>query len=171
MIIQLFFLENEIMYGEKFEVEEAVLGSDFLIPIGKANIERKGKDITIVSFSRSVGICLKAASILSEKEGIDCEIINLRTLRPLDTQTIINSVKKTNRIITVNEGWPQCGMGAEISAILMETEAFDYLDSPLIRVHAADLPTPYSEPIEKLSLPQIDDVIETVKRVIYRNKK
>lgn len=163
------FLENEIMYGEKFTVDDAFMKDDFVLPIGKAHIEREGKDVTIVTFSRITGVVLKAATLLAE-QGIDVEVINLRTIRPLDTETIIKSVKKTNRVITVEEGWPQSGVGSEISALLMESEAFDYLDAPLVRIHGADIPMPYSEPLEKLAIPQMNDIVEAVKRVVYRKK-
>jgi len=163
------FLENEIMYGEKFQVDEAFMKDDFVLPIGKAHIEKQGKDVTIVTFSRLTGVCLKAATLLSE-QGIDVEVINLRTLRPLDTQTIIKSIKKTNRVMTVEEGWPQNGVGAEISALVMESEAFDYLDAPLVRIHGADIPMSYSEPLEKKAIPQTDDIVEAVKRLVYRKK-
>jgi pyruvate dehydrogenase E1 component beta subunit len=163
------FLENEIMYGEKFTVDDAFLSSDFVLPIGKAHIERPGKDCTIVTFSRMTGQCLKAAAILAE-EGIDVEVINLRTIRPLDMETIINSVKKTSRIVTVEEGWPQSGIGSEIAALMMESDAFDYLDAPLVRIHGADIPMPYSEPLEKLAIPQANDVVDAIKRTLYRKK-
>jgi pyruvate dehydrogenase E1 component beta subunit len=117
------FLENEILYGEKFNVDDAFMSKDFVLPIGKANIEKKGKDITIATFSKQVGFALKAAQILLN-EGIDVEVINLRTLRPLDTETIINSVKKTHHLITVEEGWPQSGVGAEIISVIMESLFF-----------------------------------------------
>ena len=162
------FLENEIMYGNQFTVEDSFFDPNFLVPIGKAKIEREGKDVTIVTFSRMTGVCLKAAEQLHDM-GISVEVINLRTIRPLDTKTIIESVKKTNRIISVEEGWPQNGIGSEISAVCMESEAFDYLDAPLIRLHGCDIPTPYAENLEKKTLPQIEDVIDAVKKIL--NKK
>ena len=109
-----------MMYGKNFTVDDEVMGNDFLVPIGKAKIERVGKDVTLVAFSKMVGVCLEAAKIL-EKEGISCEVLNLRTLRPLDRNSIINSVKKTSRCVAVEEGWPQCGITAEICAIIMES--------------------------------------------------
>ena len=137
------FLENEIMYGRSFPVSEECLDKDFVLPIGKAKVEREGKDVTIVSFSKMVGASLEAAEAL-EKEGISCEVINLRTIRPIDRDTIAKSVQKTNRLVSVEEGWPQSGVGAEIAAIAME-DCFDYLDAPMERVSGADIPTPYAE--------------------------
>jgi len=163
------FLENEMMYGEKFQVNEEFMSPDFILPLGKANIEKIGKHVTVTAFSKMVGICLKAAEELL-KEGIEVEVINLRTLRPLDTKTIIESVKKTNRLVTVEEGWPQNGIGAEISSVIMESEAFDYLDSPVIRVHGVDIPLPYSPSIEKKALPSMNDIIDAIKRSVYRKK-
>jgi len=160
-------LENELLYGTSFPVSEEVLSPDFLVPIGKAKIERVGKDVTIVTFSKSVGTSLEVAKNL-EKEGISVEVINLRTLRPLDRDTIIESVKKTNHLVTVEEGWPQCGIGAEIAAIIMETEAFDHLDAPVERITGADVPMPYALPLEKLALPQIEDITNAVKRTLNR---
>ena len=156
------FLENEIMYGQSFEVPA---DEDFVLPIGKAKIEREGTDVTITAFSRMVGVALQAAEKLAE-QGISAEVINLRTLRPLDTETIANSVKKTNRLISVEEGWPVAGMGSEISALIMES-CFDYLDAPVLRVHGADVPMPYAANLEKLALPQVDDIVNAVKKVSY----
>jgi pyruvate dehydrogenase E1 component beta subunit len=164
------FLENEVLYGQTFPIDDAEWNNaDFVHPIGKAKIEREGKDITIVTFSRPVAYTLEAAKKL-EQEGISCEVINLRSLRPLDIDTIVKSVKKTNRVITVEEGWPQSGIGSEIAAQIMESEAFDYLDAPLARVHGADVPMPYAVNIEQLALPNADIIQETVKRVLYRKK-
>ena len=137
------FLENEILYGKSFPVDAECLDKDFVLPIGKAKIEREGKDVTIVTFSKMVGYSLEAADALAQ-EGISCEVINLRTIRPLDRDTIVNSVKKTSRLVSVEEGWPQSGVGAEIAAIAME-DCFDYLDAPMERVTGADIPTPYAE--------------------------
>jgi pyruvate dehydrogenase E1 component beta subunit len=162
-------LEHELMYGETFEVNDADMNPDFLIPFGKAKIEREGTDITMVAFSRAVGICLKAAEQLAA-EGINAEVINLRSLRPLDRETIIKSVKKTNRILTCDESWPHCNIGAEIAATIMESDAFDYLDAPLERVSCADVPTPYAQPLEAASQPQVADVIAVAKRVCKRGK-
>ena len=151
-------LENEIMYGQQFEVPT---DPDFIIPIGKAKVERAGTQLTIVSYSRMVGVSLEAAEKLAA-EGIDVEVINLRSLRPLDTETIVKSVKKTNHVISVEEGWPVAGMGSEIAAIIME-EAFDWLDAPVVRLCGKDVPMPYAANLEKLALPQVDDIIAAVK--------
>jgi pyruvate dehydrogenase E1 component beta subunit len=156
------FLENEILYGQSFEIPK---DENYVIPIGRAKIEREGTDVTIVSFSIMVGKALEAAEKLAE-QGISAEVVNLRTIRPLDRYTIIESVKKTNRIVTVEEGWPFAGIGAEIAALMME-HAFDYLDAPVIRVCGADVPMPYAENLEKLALPQIDEIIHAVKTVTY----
>jgi pyruvate dehydrogenase E1 component beta subunit len=161
------FLENELMYGVSFDVSPEVMDKDFLIPIGKAKVEREGTDVTIVTFSRPVGHSLEAAKKL-QAEGISVEVINLRSIRPLDEATIVKSVKKTNRIVTVEEGWPHFGVGSEIAAIIMESEAFDYLDAPLERVTGADVPMPYAQNLEQAALPQVDDIVNTVKRVMSR---
>ena len=156
-------LENEIMYGQHFEVPT---DPEFLIPIGRAKIERPGKDVTITAFSRMVGVALEAAKHL-EAEGIDAEVINLRSLRPLDVDAIVTSVKKTNRIVSVEEGWPLAGMGSEIAAMMME-QAFDWLDAPVVRVCGADVPMPYAANLEKLAIPQPETVIQAAKSVCYR---
>jgi len=160
------FLENEIMYGKSFQVEEDKMGPDYCIPFGQAKIEREGSDITIVAHSLGVQKAMEGAAELSEKEGIECEVVNMRTIRPIDTETIINSVRKTNHLITVEGGFPQFGVGAEICAIVMESEAFDYLDAPIQRVTGADIPTPYAANLEYLSLPQVENVVRTVKHVL-----
>jgi pyruvate dehydrogenase E1 component beta subunit len=156
-------LENEIMYGQSFEVP---VDEDFEIPIGRAKIEREGKDVTIVAYSIMVGKALKAAETLAE-QGIDAEVINLRTIRPIDRHTIIESVKKTNRIVCVEEDWPFAGVNAEIAALVME-HAFDYLDAPVKRVNAKDVPLPYAAGLEALCLPQPEHIIEAVKEVCYK---
>ena len=155
-------LENEMLYGQSFDVPDS---ADFVVPIGKAKIERPGKDVTIVAYSIAVGIAMEAAEKLAG-EGIDAEVINLRTIRPMDTETIINSVKKTNRVVTVGEGWPTCGIGAEVSAVVIE-QAFDYLDAPPVRVSGVDVPMPYAANLEKLALPKAPHVIEAAKSVCY----
>jgi pyruvate dehydrogenase E1 component beta subunit len=157
------FLENEILYGQSFPVPKL---DDFVLPIGKARIARAGNDVTIVSFSMGMSYALKAAEELA-KEGIEAEVIDLRTLRPMDTDTIIASVKKTGRIVTVEEGWPQAGVGAEIAARVIE-HAFDYLDAPVTRVSGKDVPMPYAANLEKLALPTVAEVVEAAKAVCYR---
>lgn len=157
------FLENEILYGQSFEVPT---DPDFVIPIGRARIERPGNDVTIVAFSRMVVVALEAAMALS-KEGIDAEVINLRSLRPMDTNTIVQSVMKTNRLVSVEEGWPVAGIGSEMAALMME-HAFDYLDAPVARVAGVDVPMPYAANLEKLALPQPESVAAAAKAVCYR---
>ena len=159
------FLENELLYGTEFPMSDEAQSDDFVLPIGKAKIEREGKDVSIVTFSKNVQTALEVAANL-EKEGISVEVINLRTLRPLDRDAIIDTVKKTNRLVTLEEGWPQCGIGAEIAAIVMESEAFDYLDAPVERITGADVPMPYAINLEKLALPQIHDITAAVKRTL-----
>ncbi|KAI9208222.1 thiamine diphosphate-binding protein [Polychytrium aggregatum] len=160
-------LENEIMYGQSFEVTPEVLSNEFVLPIGKAKIELEGSDVTIVAHSRAVGQSLEAAAELA-KEGIKAEVINLRSIRPLDIDTIVKSVKKTNRIVTVEGGWPMFGVGSEIAAQIMESEAFDHLDAPLLRVTGADIPMPYAKNLEELSLPRVGGIADTVRRSLYR---
>ena len=155
-------LENELMYGQSFEVPT---DPDYVIPIGRAKIEREGADVTIVAFSIMVGKALEAAEKLAE-QGIDAEVINLRTIRPLDRHTILESVKKTNRIVSCEEGFPFAGIGAEIAALIGE-HAFDYLDAPLKRVTSADVPLPYAAGLEKLALPQTEQIIHAAKEVCY----
>lgn len=157
------FLENEILYGQSFPVPKL---DDFTVPIGKARIHREGKDVTIVSFSIGMTYALKAAQEL-EKEGIDAEVIDLRTIRPMDTETIVASVMKTGRCITVEEGFPQSGVGAEIAMRVMEN-AFDYLDAPVIRITGKDVPMPYAANLEKLALPNVAEVVQAAKAVCYR---
>ncbi|KAJ7529754.1 hypothetical protein O6H91_15G064000 [Diphasiastrum complanatum] len=160
------FLENELMYGETFPVSDEVLDSNFTLPIGKAKIEREGKDVTITAFSKMVGYALKAADELA-KDGISAEVINLRSIRPLDRATINASVRKTYRLVTVEEGWPQHGVGAEISASVVE-ESFEYLDAPIDRITGADVPMPYAANLERLALPQVEDIVRAAKRACYR---
>ena len=157
------FLENEILYGQQFEVPE---DPDFVLPIGKAKIERPGKDVTIVAFSIMVGKALQAADELA-KNGIDAEVINLRSLRPFDTETIVASIKKTNRLVSVEEGWPFAGIGSELAAQMME-HAFDWLDAPVKRVAGLDLPLPYAANLEKMALPQPDNIVEAARAVCNR---
>ena len=155
------FLENEILYGHSFECP---VDEEFVLPIGKAKIERPGDRVTIVAFSIMVGVALEAAKALAEK-GIEAEVINLRSLRPLDTETIVASVKKTNRLVTVEEGWPFAGIGAEVAMQIIE-QAFDWLDAPPVRVHGVDVPLPYAANLEKLALPQPAWVVDAVSRII-----
>ena len=157
------FLENEILYGQSFQVPDA---DDFVLPIGKAKVEREGSHVTIVTFSIMVGKALQAAEELA-KEGIEAEVINLRSIRPLDVETIVRSVQKTNRCVTVEEGWAMSGIGCEIGAQIME-QAFDYLDAPVLRVAGKDVPMPYAANLEALALPQIADIIAASKSVCYR---
>uniref|UniRef100_A0A673HRS1 Pyruvate dehydrogenase E1 component subunit beta n=1 Tax=Sinocyclocheilus rhinocerous TaxID=307959 RepID=A0A673HRS1_9TELE len=159
------FLENELMYGVPFEMSEEVQSKDFLIPIGKAKIERQGNHITLVSHSRMVSLCLDAAAVLA-KEGIECEVINMRTIRPLDAEAIETSIMKTNHLVTVEGGWPQFGIGAEILAWIMEGPAFNYLDAPAVRVTGVDIPMPYAKILEDNSIPQIKDIIFSVKKTL-----
>lgn len=158
------FLENELLYGEKFEIPGV---DDYVLPIGKARVMRAGSDVTLVAYSIAVRVALEAADKLAE-EGIDAEVIDLRTIRPLDMETIKTSVAKTNRVVVVEEGWPQCSISSEISARLME-EAFDDLDAPVTRVTNADVPMPYAANLEKLTLISVDDVISAAKKVSYRD--
>ncbi|MFN8948545.1 MAG: pyruvate dehydrogenase complex E1 component subunit beta [Alphaproteobacteria bacterium] len=157
-------LENEICYGRSFEVP---VGDDHLVPIGKARVVQAGTDVTLVSYSICVGLALQATEILA-REGISVELIDLRSLRPLDTETVIASVKKTNRIVTVEECWPVCGIASEIATQVME-HAFDWLDAPPARVTGKDVPMPYAANLEKLALPSVEEVVAAVKAVCYRS--
>jgi pyruvate dehydrogenase E1 component beta subunit len=157
------FLEHEMLYGVEFEIPEA---EDWVVPIGKAKVRRQGADVTITAHSRMVGLALKAAEILAQ-DGIDAEVIDLRTLRPLDHETIVESVKKTNRLVTAEEGWGPMGVGAEVIARVLE-HAFDYLDAPPARVCQKDVPLPYAANLEALALPSVDDIVAAAKAVSYR---
>jgi pyruvate dehydrogenase E1 component beta subunit len=157
------FLENEILYGQMGSVPKM---DDFVLPIGKAKIAREGSDVTIVSFSIGMTYALKAADELAS-QGISAEVIDLRTIRPMDIETVLASVQKTHRCITVEEGWPQSGVGSEISAQIME-HAFDWLDAPVKRITGRDVPMPYAANLEKLALPTVSDVVEAAKAVCYR---
>ncbi|XP_069006749.1 pyruvate dehydrogenase E1 component subunit beta, mitochondrial [Embiotoca jacksoni] len=159
------FLENELMYGVPFEMSDESQSKDFTIPIGKAKVERAGTHVTLVAHSRYVSFSLDAAAVLA-KEGIECEVINLRSIRPLDVETIEASVMKTNHLVTVEGGWPQFGVGAEICARIMEGPAFNYLDSPVTRVTGVDIPMPYAKILEDNSLPQIKDIIFSIKKTL-----
>jgi pyruvate dehydrogenase E1 component beta subunit len=158
------FLENEILYGHSFPVPDH---PDWIVPIGKAKTERAGTDVTITAFSLMVQRALEAADGLA-KEGISAEVINLRTIRPLDTAAIVQSVKKTNRLVSVEEGWPFAGIGSELAAVMME-EAFDWLDAPVARVSGIDVPLPYAANLERMALPHADQIVEAAKKVLYRS--
>ena len=160
------FLENELLYGESFPVSKEALSAEYVAPIGKALVMRPGTDVTLVSFSKMVGYCKQAAEELA-KEGVSAEVINLRSLRPLDRDAIAASVRKTNRIVVVEEGWPQAGVGAEIATMVME-DAFDHLDAPVERITGVDIPMPYAANLEKLALPQVEDIVRVAKRVCYK---
>jgi pyruvate dehydrogenase E1 component subunit beta len=154
-------LENEILYGQTFDCPT---DEEFIVPLGRAKIERVGQHVTIVAFSIMVGVAMKAAEALAE-QGIEAEVINLRSLRPFDTATLIESVKKTNRIVSVEEGWPFAGIGAEVAMQVIE-HAFDWLDAPPVRVHGVDVPLPYAANLEKLALPQPEWVVDAVKKIV-----
>jgi pyruvate dehydrogenase E1 component beta subunit len=157
------FLEHELVYGQHFDVP---VEGDFIVPIGRARIARQGDDVTIIAFSRTVQLALDAAEKLAG-EGISAEVVDLRTLRPLDVDTIVASVKKTNRVVSVEEGWAVAGIGSEIAALVME-HAFDWLDAPLRRVSGKDVPLPYAANLEQLAIPQIADIVAAAKGVTYR---
>ena len=157
------FLEHELVYGESFAVPD---DPEFIVPIGKARIARAGEHVTITAFSRMVKLAMQAAEEL-EKAGISAEIIDLRTLRPFDIETVVASVKKTNRIVAIEEGWPFAGIGAELAAIMMEA-AFDWLDAPLKRVAGKDVPLPYAANLERLAVPQVEDIVAAAREVAYR---
>ena len=158
------FLENELLYGRSFDVPKL---DDWVLPIGKARIMREGADVTIVSYSIGVGLALEAAETLAG-EGVDAEVIDLRTLRPLDRQTVLKSLSKTNRLVVVEEGWPTCSIASEVAMFVME-EGFDDLDAPVLRVCDEDVPLPYAANLEKQALINSSKIVEAVKRVCYRN--
>ena len=154
------FLENEVLYGQTFSCP---VDENFIVPIGKSKIEKAGKDVTIIAFSIMVGKALEASKIL-ENDGIDAEVINLRCLKPLDLDTILTSVKKTNRVVTCEEGFGFSGIGSELSSLIQEN-AFDWLDAPILRVTGQDVPMPYAANLEKLALPQVNDIVNMVNKV------
>jgi pyruvate dehydrogenase E1 component beta subunit len=160
-------LEHELMYGVSFPMSDAAQSEDWVLPIGQAKVEREGTDVTVITFSKTTGLALEAAEVMKEK-GVSVEVINLLTLRPLDRKTIINSVKKTGRVVALEQGWPQCGISAEIAAILMESDAFNYLDAPMERVTGADVPTPYAVELETACFPVLDDVTSAIERTTFR---
>jgi pyruvate dehydrogenase E1 component beta subunit len=157
------FLENELLYGQSFDVPKL---DDYVLPIGKARVVREGNDVTLVSYSIGVGVALDAANQLAE-QGIDAEVVDLRTLRPLDKATVLASLAKTNRMVCVEEGWPVCSVSSEIIAVAME-EGFDDLDAPVLRVTNVDVPLPYAANLEKMALIKVADVVEAAKKVCYR---
>jgi pyruvate dehydrogenase E1 component beta subunit len=157
------FLEHEMLYGQEFDVPE---GIDWVVPIGKAKVRREGSGVTLVAYSRMVGFCLKAAEELAA-EGIEAEVVDLRTIRPMDWETVVESVKKTNRLVTVEEGWGPMGVGAEVIARVLE-HAFDYLDAPPARVHQEDVPLPYAANLEALSMPSVEKIVKAAKAVSYK---
>ena len=159
------FLENELLYGMKDEVPE---DNDFLVPLGRSEIKREGTDATIVAHSRALHFALKAAEVLEEQEGISAEVVDPRTLRPMDIDTILESVRKTNRCVIVEEGWPICGIGAQIVDDI-QREAFDYLDAPVVRVTGPDAPQPYALNLERIAFPQADYIVKAVRQVAYRD--
>ena len=159
-----FVLENELLYGNSFDVP---VNDDWIVPIGSAKVVREGSDVTLVAFSIMVGKAMEAAEALAA-DGVNAEVIDLRTIRPLDTDTIVKSVQKTNRIVSCEEGWPFSGIGSELAAVMMEA-AFDWLDAPLARVCAKDVPLPYAANLEALALPQAQDIVDAAKNVCYRS--
>ncbi len=164
------FLENEMMYGVEFDVDPKIMDKDFVLPLGKAKIEREGTDVTITAHAKMVGFALQAAEILQRDHNVSAEVINLRSIKPLDRTSLINSVKKTNRIVSVEEGWPQHGVGAEIAGIMMESEAFDYLDAPMERITGVEVPMPYSWAIEGLAVPQVENIVNGALAATFRAK-
>lgn len=160
------FLENELMYSREFEVTNPdFFNKDKTGTIGKARVMKEGSHVTLVAFSRMVGVCLEAAQELA-KEGISCEVINLVTIKPLDRETIINSVKKTGRLVAVEDGYPTCGVTAEVLSTIMESPAFDYLDAPAQRVTAWDIPMPYAKNLETMTTPTPDNIVKAVRNTM-----
>ncbi|CUM67224.1 uncharacterized protein PRCAT00004917001 [Priceomyces carsonii] len=160
------FLENEILYGEAFEVDEEVLSPDFVLPIGEAKIERSGTDITMVSHTRNLEFCLSAAETLKKDYGVEAEVLNLRSIKPLDVPAIIKSLKKTNHLITVESGFPAFSVGSEICAQIMESDGFDYLDAPVERVTGCEVPTPYAKELEDFAFPDHDTIMRASRKVL-----
>jgi pyruvate dehydrogenase E1 component beta subunit len=161
------FLENEILYGQQFPMSEEALRDDFVLPIGKCKVERVGRDLTIAAHSKSVQLALEAAAVLSSQFQVEAEVINLRSIRPLDVDSIVQSVSKTHRLVTVEGGWPHFGVGSEICAAIMENDsAFDSLDAPVVRVTGADAPMPYAQNLEEMALPSVEGIVRTVKKML-----
>lgn len=161
-------LEHELMYGVSFPMSEEAQSKDFIVEIGKAKFEREGTDVTLITYSKEVGLALEAADVMATK-GVSVEVINLLSIRPLDRDAILGSIKKTGRCVTLEQGWPQHGVGAEISAMVMESDAFNYLDAPLERVCGADVPMPYAKELEEAALPQLPDVVAAIERTTFRS--
>ncbi|KAH9455791.1 hypothetical protein MJO28_005825 [Puccinia striiformis f. sp. tritici] len=161
-------LENEIMYGQSFPMSVEAQSKDFLLPIGKAKVERVGKDVTVVAHSRMVGLSIEAAEALEKAEGVSVEVVNLRSIRPLDIDTIIESIKKTGRLVVVEGGFPMFGVGSEVVAQICESEAFDYLDAAPERVTGADIPTPYALNLENLAFPDVPVIEKVIRRSLYK---
>lgn len=161
-------LEHELLYGVSFPMSDEAQSKDFLVEIGKAKIEREGTDVTLVTYSKEVGLALEAADVMAAK-GVSVEVINLLSIRPMDRDAILGSIKKTGRCVTLEQAWPQHGVGAEISAMVMETDTFNYLDAPMERVCGADVPMPYAKELEEAALPQLPDVIAAIERTTYRS--
>ncbi|KAA1125322.1 pyruvate dehydrogenase E1, beta subunit [Puccinia graminis f. sp. tritici] len=161
-------LENEIMYGQAFPMSVEAQSKDFLLPIGKAKVERVGKDVTVVAHSRMVGLSIEAAEALEKAEGVSVEVVNLRSIRPLDIETIIESIKKTGRLVVVEGGFPMFGVGSEVVAQICESEAFDYLDAAPERVTGADIPTPYALNLENLAFPDVPVIEKVIRRSLYK---
>lgn len=160
-------LEHELLYGTPFPMSDEAQSKDWVIPFGKAKIEKEGTDVTIIAFSKMVGLAIEAADAMANK-GVSVEVVNLLSIRPLDRDAIINSAKKTGRVVSIETGWPQCGIGSEIAAILMESDAFNYLDAPFERITGADIPMPYATDLENAALPQLEDVVAAIERTTYR---
>ncbi|XP_053378322.1 pyruvate dehydrogenase E1 component subunit beta, mitochondrial-like [Mercenaria mercenaria] len=159
------FLENNCMYNKVFEMSDEAMDTDFLLPIGKAKVERQGHHCTLVSFSKFVGLSLQAAEELAGI-GVECEVINLRTIRPVDEKAILKSVRKTKHLVTIEGGWPQFGVGAEICSIVVESEVFHHLKAPVSRVTGADVPLPYAKTLEQNAVPQIANITRSVKKLL-----
>lgn len=160
-------LEHELLYGTAFPMSDEAQSKDWVIPFGKAKIEKEGTDVTIIAFSKMVGLAIEAADAMASK-GVSVEVVNLLSIRPLDRDAIINSAKKTGRVVSIETGWPQCGIGSEIAAILMESDAFNYLDAPFERITGADIPMPYATDLENAALPQLEDVVAAIERTNFR---
>ncbi|KAG7821064.1 hypothetical protein KL942_000352 [Ogataea angusta] len=160
------FLENELLYGESFPISEEAASPDFVLPIGKAKIELEGSDVTIISHSRNLTFCLEAAKVVKEKYGVSAEVLNLRSIKPLDVPAIIESIKKTNHAITVEAGFPAFGVGSEICAQVMESEGFDYLDAPIERITGCEVPTPYAKELEDFAFPDTPTVVRGIEKVL-----